>query len=154
MHASFLGPRHFPWLCVMRASQLGVHIGWALSLTRTRAFTSSSVALRSLPKGHAAVAIPQHVARRSLTRSIATRAIPTAGWVKVGISVGTQTCARTRRMWQPSVFMSSAQGMNPESFTERAWDAMVKLPTLADANKAQVIYELPALCVPLDGHLA
>lgn len=28
--------------------------------------------------------------------------------------------------------------MNPESFTERAWDAMVKLPSLADANKAQV----------------
>lgn len=41
-------------------------------------------------------------------------------------------------MWQPAVFMSSAQGMNPESFTERAWDAMVKLPRLADANKAQV----------------
>lgn len=30
--------------------------------------------------------------------------------------------------------------MNPESFTERAWDAMVRLPSLADANKAQVGY--------------
>eukprot|EP00903_Cladosiphon_okamuranus_P019530 g17961.t1 len=29
--------------------------------------------------------------------------------------------------------------MNPESFTERAWEAMVRLPSLADANKAQTV---------------
>eukprot|EP00904_Undaria_pinnatifida_P006538 jgi/Undpi1/3013/HiC_scaffold_14.g06390.m1 len=35
--------------------------------------------------------------------------------------------------------MSSNQGMNPETFTERAWEAMVRLPALADSNKAQMV---------------
>ena len=41
-------------------------------------------------------------------------------------------------MWQSRLSMSSNQGMNPETFTERAWEAMVRLPALADSNKAQV----------------
>lgn len=53
---------------------------------------------------------------------------------------------RTRHGWQPRLSMSSNPGverggrggMNPESFTERAWEAIVRLPSLADANKAQV----------------
>ncbi|CAN0487301.1 unnamed protein product, partial [Ectocarpus sp. 12 AP-2014] len=35
--------------------------------------------------------------------------------------------------------MSSPQSLNPESFTERAWEAMGRLPALADLNQAQMV---------------
>lgn len=123
----------------MRASQLGVHIGWALSWTiRARAFLStpaaSSHALRANSRVHKVKAIP------------ASRSRGVADWVKsieerraLGVSVVIQPQTRTPHRWQPRLFMSSSEGMNPESFTERAWEAMVKLPTLADTNKAQVM---------------
>lgn len=124
----------------MKASQFAVHVTWALTLANARAFISSPVALRSLRRGHAATATMHHVARRSASWGTATRVVPTSGWANVGIPVGTQTPMRSRHMRQPVLFMSSAEGMNPESFTERAWDAMAKLPALADANKAQVMH--------------
>lgn len=59
-------------------------------------------------------------------------------WRTAGASSGLYWRPKTRHGRQPRLYMSSNQGMNPETFTERAWDAMVRLPSLADANKAQV----------------
>lgn len=47
--------------------------------------------------------------------------------------------SRVRARVRPRLLsMSSNSAMNPESFTEKAWEAMGRLPSLADANKAQV----------------
>lgn len=112
----------------MRASRLGVHIGCALGAWNpASAFVPPSHVAPSLrrARGH-------DVVSRGFTVSAGQR-------VTVGASTGMQWRSRTRHGWQPRLSMSSNQGMNPESFTERAWDAMVRLPSLADANKAQVL---------------
>ncbi|CAM9110882.1 unnamed protein product [Laminaria digitata] len=56
-----------------------------------------------------------------------------------GVPAHTWWRSRARHVSQSRLSMSSNQGMNPETFTERAWEAMVRLPALADSNKAQMV---------------
>lgn len=65
-------------------------------------------------------------------------AIDPMGRGVAGLPAYTRWHSRARYVSQSRVSMSSNQGMNPETFTERAWEAMVRLPALADSNKAQV----------------
>lgn len=122
----------------MRASRLGVQIGCALSAWTpvagfVRSLGSSADVRSSVAKASAAVG---DLSWRP--RGVSGGAIASAGWRVGGTSAKGQLTSRARYGRQPRVFMSSNQGMNPETFTERAWDAMVRLPALADANNAQV----------------
>lgn len=111
----------------MRASRLGCAF---LSWTPSQAFIP-----RAAPRPSCVV--PQ--------QRISGFTVPTAKRSTLDASTRVQWRLRTRHGWQPRLSMSSnpgmgggGGGMNPESFTERAWEAMVRLPSLADANKAQV----------------
>lgn len=121
----------------MRASKIGVHIGCALvGWNPASAFVLPSHVSQVSPSLRRARG---HEVLGEKPRSVSTGPIVSASQrVAVGVSNGVQWRSRTRHGWQCRLSMSSNQGMNPESFTERAWDAMVRLPSLADANQAQV----------------
>lgn len=122
----------------MRASRFGVHVGCALG-----AWNPSSA---FVPPSHVSHVSPnlrrarehQVPATRLCAVSRGLTSVSAGHRPAVSVSRGVQSRSRTRHGWQSRLFMSSNQGMNPESFTERAWDAMVRLPSLADANQAQV----------------
>lgn len=84
--------------------------------------------------------VARGVAKRSQCESISSSFSKSAGWRALHTSQTVHWPTRTMRGWQSCLFMSSnpGQGLNQESFTERAWDAIVRLPALADANQAQV----------------
>lgn len=118
----------------MRFSRLVKHIGCALSmLTPATAFLPSpcvmttALGLRHSCRGFAErpCGVP-NIALDPMRRGVA------------GVPAYMRWHSRTRHVWQSRLSMSSNQGMNPETFTERAWEAMVRLPALADSNKAQV----------------
>lgn len=111
----------------MRASRLGCAF---LSWTPSQAFIP-----RAAPRPSSV--LPQE--------RITGFTVATAKRSTLDASTRVQWRPRTRHGWQPRLSMSTnpgmgggGGGMNPESFTERAWEAMVRLPSLADANKAQV----------------
>ncbi|CAM9995476.1 unnamed protein product [Scytosiphon promiscuus] len=112
----------------MRASRFGMQVGCALSAwTRSAAFVpqtprfSTSFVSQS-PSGLSTAVSPRK-------RAVA-RAPGGVGWLPQ------QRCSMSS---SDGMSAGNNQGMNPEGFTERAWDAMVRLPSLADANKAQVV---------------
>lgn len=113
---------------VMRASRLRLGCAF-LSWTPSQAFVSFP---RAAPRPSSV--LPQ--------QRVSGFTVPTAKRSTLDTSARVQWRSRTRHGWQPRLSMSSnpgmGGGMNPESFTERAWEAMVRLPSLADANKAQV----------------
>ncbi|CAM9769062.1 unnamed protein product [Pylaiella littoralis] len=123
----------------MRASRFGVHIGCALG-----AWNPSSA---FVPPSHVSHVSPnlrrarehQVPATRLCAVSRGLTSVSAGHRPAVSVARGVQSRSRTRHGWQSRLSMSSNQGMNPESFTERAWDAMVRLPSLADANQAQMV---------------
>lgn len=123
----------------MRASRVGVHVGCALGAwTNAQAFVPPSPAgkLQLVSMGLSTIS---HNGLRSFPNSCPLK------WdgvrLHVANSVRFHTHCNIRNRWQSRLHMSStpSQGMNPESFTERAWDAMARLPALADTHQSQVI---------------
>ncbi|CAM9332954.1 unnamed protein product [Ascophyllum nodosum] len=78
---------------------------------------------------------------KSRCEPISTRASTPLVWKAVNTPMVCWSARTVRHARQHRLFMSSnqGQGLNQESFTERAWDAVVKLPALADANQAQTV---------------
>lgn len=99
----------------MRASRLSMRIGCALGAW---APTSAFVVPNSLSSGFISASSRQRAA--------------------VGACAPPQWRPRAHNRLQTRLMMSSPQSLNPESFTERAWEAMGRLPALADLNQAQV----------------
>lgn len=118
----------------MRSSRLGMHIGCALSAWAPAcAFLPSSclmtTSLRQMGQSCRGFAErPRGVPSIALDPKRGVAGVPAHTWWR----------SRARHVSQSRLSMSSNQGMNPETFTERAWEAMVRLPALADSNKAQV----------------
>lgn len=132
----------------MKAPRLGMHLGCAIGAWNPAAAflpshvpvpvssRASSPALRT--RGSQ---VARGVAKRSQYESMSSSFSKSAGWRALHTSQTVHWSPRTTRGWHSRLFMSSnpGQGLNQESFTERAWDAIVRLPALADANQAQVI---------------
>ncbi|CAN0497108.1 unnamed protein product [Ectocarpus sp. 12 AP-2014] len=100
----------------MRASRLSMRIGCALGAW---APTSAFVVPNSLSSGFISASSRQRAA--------------------VGACAPPQWRPRGHNRLQTRLMMSSPQSLNPESFTERAWEAMGRLPALADLNQAQMV---------------
>lgn len=121
----------------MKASRMSLHVGCALGAwTRMHAFVP--------PLADRLLKNPYSISRTASSPCTRPSSTPSAieDYLRQGSSsfiVGFRKQIRSCSRRQYRLFMSSNQGMNPESFTERAWDAMARLPTLADANRFQVI---------------
>lgn len=117
----------------MRASRLGIHVGCALGTWTgaTSFFVSTPAAFFTRSR-----TASTHVA--VTPRGTSKHVLASARGRGMGACVGLQKHTRQQHRCQSYLFMSSNQGMNPDSFTERAWEAMGRLPAIADSNNAQV----------------
>ena len=123
----------------MKTSSLGMKLGCALSAWGpVAAFLPSSYV--SSPALRTRVSQAARNMEKSRCEPISTRASTPLVWKAVNTPMVCWSARTVRHARQHRLFMSSnqGQGLNQESFTERAWDAVVKLPALADANQAQV----------------
>lgn len=132
----------------MKAPRLGMHLGCAVG--------AWNPAAAFLPLPHIPVPVPSRapspalrtrrsqvirgVVKGSQCESISSSFSKSTRWRVLHTSQTVYWPPRTTRGLQSCMFMSSnpGQGLNQESFTERAWDAIVRLPALADAKQAQV----------------
>lgn len=122
----------------MRSSRLGMHIGYALSTFAPACAFLPSPCVMTVLRG-----VGQQSCRgfAERPRGVPNIALGPMGRAVAGVPAYTRWPSRARHVSQSRLSMSSNQGMNPETFTERAWEAMVRLPALADSSKAQVTHQ-------------
>lgn len=113
-----------------------MHIGYALSTFAPACAFLPSPCVMTVLRG-----VGQQSCRgfAERPRGVPNIALGPMGRAVAGVPAYTRWPSRARHVSQSRLSMSSNQGMNPETFTERAWEAMVRLPALADSSKAQMV---------------
>ena len=125
----------------MRSSRLGMHIGCALSAWAPACAFLPSPSLMTTPLREIGQCCTSSRGFAERPRGVTNVALDPMKRGVASVPAFTRWHSRARHASQSRLYMSSNQGMNPETFTERAWEAMVRLPALADSNKAQVTQE-------------